>query len=118
GIIMSYDHSDSEEDCSIILPSQMARGYRDDPIRNLMIEILRDAIRCHQDKPKPVTKHHTKQYGDPLATEWLFDNESDGVFSVKTICQTLNVDLGALQARLRAGKMVNTSSLRYVGPTG
>ncbi|MDE2233232.1 MAG: hypothetical protein KGJ90_03845 [Patescibacteria group bacterium] len=100
----------------IVLPTQIRRRHTDNPIHNLMIEILRDAIKCYQTKSK-AGRRYGKQYLDSSAGDWLFDDLGNGVCSIRTICETLSLDLSALRAKLKSGVRINTNSFRYIGPT-
>ncbi|MBV8356458.1 MAG: hypothetical protein JO189_00770 [Deltaproteobacteria bacterium] len=76
-----------------VLPAQFysdCKGPRaDDPIHRLMRAILADAIRCFQTGFG--ARQPTKQRLSAEALSWILD-ESDGVFSFRTLCDLLEID--------------------------
>jgi hypothetical protein len=87
----------------IILPSQFydGRGYRIDaiePIRRLMLAMLRDALVCIANRPGTGGFATHKAAREALA--WIEDTNDREIFSFNSICDSLGINPDALRKSL------------------
>jgi hypothetical protein len=61
-----------------------------EPEKALVLAVLEDGIRCFQDNILP--QNRKKQMLFEEAQEWLFSDESDGIFSFVSVCAILGLD--------------------------
>jgi hypothetical protein len=85
-----------------LLPAQLhgSRGGSAamEPLKNLMMAILVDAIRCYQRNIEAMTLCKRSEFRE--AQNWLFKDRNDGPFSFDTVCYLLGTDPGVLRRRL------------------
>lgn len=102
------------DDC--FTPSQwfdLRRGG-DDPIQNLLLAVLEVALRDatgvnprSRRKRRPIQARwraqHSRKAQDRAAdaTDWIFDDEADGVMAFRSICSACEIDPDALRERIR-----------------
>ena len=70
-----------------------------EPEKALLLAVLDDGVRCFQDNVFPQNKK--KQILFDEAREWLFSDESNGVFSFVSICAALGFDPNYIRRGLR-----------------
>lgn len=70
-----------------------------EPEKALLLAVLDDGVRCFQDNIMPQNKK--KQILFEEAREWLFSDESNGVFSFVSICTALGFDPDYIRRGLR-----------------
>jgi hypothetical protein len=70
-----------------------------EPEKALLLAVLDDGVRCFQDNVVPLNKK--KQILFDEAQEWLFSDESNGIFSFVSVCAALGFDPGYIRRGLR-----------------
>ena len=70
-----------------------------EPEKALLLAVLDDGVRCFQDNVFPQNKK--KQILFDEAREWLFSDESNGIFSFVSICAALGFDPNYIRRGLR-----------------
>jgi hypothetical protein len=102
----------------IVLPEQIASGYRDDSYlsgeKALMLAVLEDGIRCFQEhlrNPRLNPRLLSEQ-----AEEWIRAEDWDWPFSFNNVCDTLGLDPAALRAALLRWKARMTAAARRAEP--
>jgi hypothetical protein len=106
----------------IILPSQFyaGRGYRIDatePIRRLMVAMLRDALACIATRPRVRGSAARKSADEALA--WIEDTNDREIFSFNSVCDSLEINPDALRKSLhewqRSGRrLARRSPVKHV----
>jgi len=87
----------------IILPSQFydGRGYRietTEPIRRLMLAMLRDALACIATRPG--TRGFATRKAAREALAWMEDTNDREIFSFNSVCDSLGINPDALRKSL------------------
>lgn len=70
-----------------------------EPEKSLVLAVLEDGIRCFQDNIFP--QNRKKQMLFEEAQEWLFSDESDGIFSFVSVCAVLGLDPSYIRRGVR-----------------
>ena len=70
-----------------------------EPLRQLMVAMLVDAIRCVQTKFDARQPARRQDYGD--ARSWIFSDDDRAVFFFKAICDALDIDSNVIRKYLR-----------------
>jgi hypothetical protein len=87
----------------VLLAEQYSENFRRkiplEPEKALLLAVLDDAVRCFQDNVLPQNKK--KQLLFIEAQEWLFGDESNGIFSFVSICAALGLDPSYIRRGLR-----------------
>jgi hypothetical protein len=65
------------------------RDSSDDPLKRLMMAVLRDAIRCYQDGANSGSAIKRKKFIE--VKEWLADECGNGPFSFAVVCEVLDL---------------------------
>jgi hypothetical protein len=87
----------------VLLAEQYSENFRRkiplEPEKTLLLAVLDDAVRCFQDNVLPQNKKKQMLFDE--AQEWLFMDESNGIFSFVSICGVLGLDPGYIRRGLR-----------------
>jgi hypothetical protein len=87
----------------VLLAEQYSENFRRkiplEPEKTLLLAVLDDAVRCFQDNVLPQNKKKQMLFDE--AQEWLFMDESSGIFSFVSICGVLGLDPGYIRRGLR-----------------
>ena len=70
-----------------------------EPEKALLLAVLDDGVRCFQDNVLPQNKKKQMLFDE--AQEWLFSDESNGIFSFVSVCAALGFDPGYIRRGLR-----------------
>jgi len=70
-----------------------------EPEKALLLAVLDDGVRCFQDNVFPQNKKKQTLFDE--AREWLFSDESNGVFSFVSICAALGFNPNYIRRGLR-----------------
>lgn len=87
----------------VLLAEQYSDNFRRktplEPEKALLLAVLDDAVRSFQDNILPQNKKKQMLFDE--AQEWLFNDDSTGVFSLVSICAVLGLDPGYIRRGLR-----------------
>jgi hypothetical protein len=99
-IVNGDEHLNNEFSAAeAILPLQFhTRRTSAEPLRRLMIAMLLDAVRCFQTKFS--THHQARRQEFAEVRSWIFSDKDNGPFSFKAVCDTLEIDPGAIRKGL------------------
>jgi hypothetical protein len=85
-----------------VLPVQFYGARRGaatiEPLRRLMVAMLVDAVRCFQTKfgaRQPATRQEFAE-----VRSWIFSDEDNATFSIKAVCDALEIDPKAIRKGL------------------
>jgi hypothetical protein len=82
-----------------VLPLQFygaRRGTSEvEPLRRLMVAMLVDAVRCFQTKFETRQSARRQEFAE--VRSWIFSDADDGPFSLRAVCDALEIDPKAIR---------------------